>query len=373
MISHPIVAHVDIFITGSFLSTLGVPLIRTYRAHKILVKKSTDMWSPRQQYLTSILAGLATLSLFITIRVVFDGPEFQQWDYVCPYDPWAPGTALDTIFQIGMTIGLLGPVLGFTIALLVYTIKMRHYRRFWLERNESLLTALLFILLVAVIRPLVFGSPQALSINDWDNLFLMVYVWLPLTAYWVAMVSPTWHLYWKSDAYLKRYTFGFDQLPTPAQLHSSLEEQLTHPVVREMFREHSKTRFAVENVEFWEEVRDLAIVVNFQERQVRAMKIIDTFIREDGPTPINIAGSTRQAILRNSNVVEPTLFSKAMQEVFAIMETDLRDGFIDSKAVNAATQAASHDLETQRNLAKAGLAPSFSSILPANKQKPARE
>eukprot|EP00752_Nemacystus_decipiens_P018693 g16757.t1 len=288
---------------------ISVVLVRVYRSWKILVKHSVDMWPPWAQVSLLTVPWCTPLLVYSIDDQLSRYNERRNWCEV--YDP------VDTAMYI------LGCVPIAAAFVLVY--QMRKVRK---QMNEYRLQVfqLAFVLVIGtIVFPL-----QHLFLDNrheirriwtlWHNVFDS------LVLFWPPVAEPIYRYLSGDSAYLESYTKGFSTLPTPAQMKSSLRDQLSQEQLRAEFEKFAESRVAKELPEFYQACLDRDEVEDFFGRQAATTYIVDRYIRPGAEQEINVSDRIRNKILA-TEITSYNIFEEAMSAVVAMMESNFSAAF----------------------------------------------
>ncbi|CAM9626844.1 unnamed protein product, partial [Hapterophycus canaliculatus] len=118
-----------------------------------------------------------------------------------------------------------------------------------------------------------------------------------LVLFWPPIAEPMYRYLRGDQAYLQSYTKGFSTLPTPAQLKSSLRDQLALDQLRAEFEKFAESRVAKELPDFYQACLDRDEIENFFGRQAATTSIVDRYIRVGSEQEVNLSDRVRQKIL----------------------------------------------------------------------------
>mmetsp|Transcript_5434 Transcript_5434/g.7182 ORF Transcript_5434/g.7182 Transcript_5434/m.7182 type:complete len:662 (+) Transcript_5434:1329-3314(+) len=131
---------------------------------------------------------------------------------------------------------------------------------------------------------------------------------------------------------------------------TELRHVLSHPKSKDIFTGHCTREYAGENVNFWQAVNKLhviasqlesAFISSIQEKETLVGKVTEKyclrihneFVKVDAPQMININSTIREDLIARAKAKRFTLsmFDKAQQEIYSLMETDNFLRFKESK------------------------------------------
>ncbi|CAM9506950.1 unnamed protein product [Discosporangium mesarthrocarpum] len=209
-------------------------LVRVYRSWKILVRNEINMWSAGTQIM------LLTIPWWTPVIAYAIRPSLAPFD------------ELGNWCEINVPIDVFLYVYGTVCIAVAYVMvfQMRRVRRQMNEYRMQVLQLTFLLITGTIVFPL---------IEEWldeqDNIrrqwIMFDNVLSSLIIFWPPVAEPIYRYIIRDDKYLFQYTKGFSTLPTPAQMRSSLKDQLSVDQLREEFRKFAATRVAPELPDFY--------------------------------------------------------------------------------------------------------------------------
>lgn len=358
----------SLYVIGS-LTVLGAVFLRVYRFYNILIKhnaKLTPFWKQLVLFTSVFLVfyngpvWLAMLLVDYRIQVVGPGETcagvtygaFYEFDLSASSAAWVP--VLDFYLSIRVIL-LVSGLLGVIGGLFYMTWKLRHVRSQFNEWRSSLF-AIGVVMLAVIVDQLLL----------WD-LMILSGLLAGCLMFWAWSWAPFYYLVTNNEEYLFKYTYGFRTMPTPQEVKARLDISLANPEVAKQFREFANRRHAIENLDFYEMVVELDETIGWFERQARVLSIMERFIQDGCPDPINISGRLRKEILEG-NLNDYLLFEKAKIHILHIMENDLADEFRDTEGMKNLETAAQNEADEFAAVAAGGLLATGAEQSPAAKR-----
>ncbi|CAM9874054.1 unnamed protein product, partial [Scytosiphon promiscuus] len=332
-----IIAHCGLdsfFLYTAWGVWISIALVRVYRSWKILIKHSIDMWPACAQVALLTIPWCAPLVAYSIDDQLSRFNERRNWCEI--YGP------------IDAAMYVLGSVPIAAAFILVY--QMRKVRK---QMNEYRLQVfqLAFLLITGtMVFPL-----QHLFLDRHHKIrriwVLYHNVFDSLVLFWPPIAEPMYRYLRGDEAYLRSYTKGFSTLPTPAQLKSSLRDQLALDQLRAEFEKFAASRVAKELPDFYQACLDRDEIEDFFGRQAATTAIIDRYIRVGSEEEVNLSDRVRQKIL-STEITSYNIFNEAMSAVLAMMETNFSADFKNSAAYKQLERSVQNEAEELEVLKK---------------------
>lgn len=117
----------------------------------------------------------------------------------------------------------------------------------------------------------------------------------------------------------------------------AVEQVVNNPVNLNFFKQFCIRELSVENLLFYLECADYAVIEAASYRKFCARKIFQKYIRNDAPMGISVQGRTRTEITAKYNAEEPSpeLFKPVVDEAVASMKLDILPRFLESPEYSA--------------------------------------
>ncbi|CAM9494903.1 unnamed protein product, partial [Ascophyllum nodosum] len=292
----------------------SVALVRVYRSWKILVRHSVDMWPAWGQVLLISTPWLLPVVVY-TMR-----PSLAEFN--------ERGNWCDINRGVDITLYIYGcaPILG----AFFLSYQMRRVRK-QMNFFRMQVFQLMFLLLIGTVAfPLLEGWLQ--ERDDIRRAWIMYdNVVSSLILFWPPIVEPLYRYIKGDNAYLHTYTKGFSTLPTPSQMRSSLQDQLSLEDLRKEFEKFADSRIARELPDFYKACLDREEIEDFFKRQAVTTAIIDRFVREGSEQQVNLSGEIRTKIL-STEITSYNIFNDAMASVLKMMDNNFSAEFKESEA-----------------------------------------
>ena len=93
---------------------------------------------------------------------------------------------------------------------------------------------------------------------------------------------------------------------------------------------------------FWLEAEDFRVIPGSDFMRLRARKIASQYLVERAKMKIPLSAPIREELLRGINHPTPTLFVKAQEEIYKVMEREFFPAYLESRQFNVLRMAAAH-------------------------------
>eukprot|EP00903_Cladosiphon_okamuranus_P006658 g6501.t1 len=324
--------------------------IRVYRMWRFLIKHDNKMWRTENQIL--FLSGVSLIPVVATWLV----PGTAVFDEVSNSCSTNEASMYPTL---GMNaLGLFGICFLWFVCMWRLKFVRRQFNEY--DTMKSTLLCLTVTLVSYAVVVVVLLDGQFVIIRRVAIFYPLLTTYILL---WGSIREPFLMKMLGDDEYLLSYTKGFAELPSPAQLKVTLEEQPTVDQLRDELRRYIKTKVAQELVDFYLDSLDREEVKGFFERQAVTMRIVEQYIREGAPDQVNISGDCRERILA-MDVTAFNIFDEARKEVLTVMETNFRKDFVKTEGFQRILDASEEEQLQLRLLRARGMLPAGSPSTP---------